>query len=429
MEWIPRRGALDALALLVVFSGSVLAQQPASQQRGRMKDVLRSVSQEIRKSFYDPGMRGLDWEGLTNEAREKIERAQSTSEMLTAIFALVDKLKDSHTVFLPPDRPVKPLFGFEAQAFGEEVRISRLKEGGRADRAGLLPGDRILSINGYAVDRGSIDLAMLFWRVLRPVAVMEIDFVRGTDSPRKVRVEAEIKQKALITDLTSVETVYALIREAERHKETFLYSVDADGVAYLGLPSFSVDTDFLGRVVGKVKRSRATVVDLRGNLGGARDSVVHFTGYFCDKPDTIAEVVGRSKTEPLTVKPRSPRLPGPLVVLVDSQSASAAEVFARHVQRTGRGVVIGDRTAGRATLAQIVSMSHGVDTVMFYGVEVAVGRIVFPGNEELEGRGVTPNGNCVPTSEDQRKGRDPCLKLAMSEARKALGVSETSGNP
>jgi C-terminal processing protease CtpA/Prc len=223
--------------------------------------------------------------------------------------------------------------------------------------------------------------------------------------------------------------VYALVREAERQKETFLYNVDGDGVAYLGLPSFSVDPDFLGRVVGKVKRSRATVVDLRGNLGGARDSVVHFTGYFSDKADTIAEVVGRSKTEPLAVKPRQPRLTGPLVVLVDSQSASASEVFARHVQRTGRGVVIGDRTAGRATLAQFVSMSHGVDTVMFYGVEVAVGRIVFPGNEELEGRGVTPNGSCVPTSEDQREGRDPCLGLAMSEARKALGVSETSGNP
>ncbi len=429
MKWIQWQRWLRVLGLLSVSAGSVLAQQPVGQQRGRMKDVLRNVSQEIRKSFYDPGMRGLDWEGLTNEARAKIDKAQSTSDMLTAIFALVDKLQDSHTVFLPPDRPVKVLFGFEAQAFGEEVRISHLKEGGRADRAGLLPGDRILSINGYGVDRASIDLAMLFWRVLRPVAVMEIDFVRGTDSPRKVRVEAEVKQKALITDLTSVETVYALVREAERHKETFLYNVDADGIAYLGLPSFSVDPDFLGRVVGKVKRSRATVVDLRGNLGGAKDSVVHFTGYFSDKPDTIAEVVGRSKTEPLAVKPRQPRLTGPLVVLVDSQSASASEVFARHVQRTGRGVVIGDRTAGRATLAQFVSMSHGVDTVMFYGVEVAVGRIVFPGNEELEGRGVTPNANCVPTSEDQREGRDPCLELAMSEARKALTPSATSGNP
>ena len=88
MKWIQWQRWLMFLGLLSVSAGSVLAQQPVGQQRGRMKDVLRNVSQEIRKSFYDPGMRGLDWEGLTNEAREKIDKAQSTSEMLTAIFAL-----------------------------------------------------------------------------------------------------------------------------------------------------------------------------------------------------------------------------------------------------------------------------------------------------------------------------------------------------
>ena len=414
--------SLGVLVLVVLSAGAVQAQQPPGQQRGRMKDVLREVSQEIRKSFFDPGMRGLDWDGLTNEARERIDRAHSTSEMITAIFALVEKLKDSHTVFLPPSRPVEALFGLEAQAFGDEVRISKVKEGSRAEKAGLMLGDRIVSINEFTVDRGSIDLAMLYWRALQPVAAMDIELVRGTESPRRIRVMAEIKQKSVITDLTKLENVYTLIREAENEKETFLYNVDGDGIAFLALPSFSVEADFLGRVVGKVKKSRAAVVDLRGNLGGIKDTMVYFTGYFCEKPDTIADVIGRSKTEPMTVKPRSPHFTGPLVVLVDSHSASASEIFARHVQRTGRGVVIGDRTAGRANVAQVFSKSHGVDTVMFYGVEVAVGRIVFPGNEELEGRGVLPNVACVPTSDDQREGRDPCLKLAMDEARKALGL-------
>ncbi|HSB61895.1 MAG TPA: S41 family peptidase, partial [Vicinamibacteria bacterium] len=278
-------------------------------------------------------------------------------------------------------------------------------------------------------DRGSLDLAVLYWRALRPLLVLQIEIARGSEPPRSVRVEAEVKKTRPLTDLTEESSVYTLIREAEKQKETFYYHVDDDGIGYAELPSFVADTSFLSGLMGKLKSARATIVDLRGNLGGSRDGLVHFTGFFAEKPEVVAEVVQRKKTEPLAVKPRQPRLSGPLFVLVDSRSASAAEVFARHVQRTGRGKVIGDRTAGRVTLAKFVGMQHGVDTAIFYGVEVAVGRIVFPGNEELEKRGVTPDHLCIPTADDQREGRDPCMRLAIGEARKALALPAGGETP
>ncbi len=105
---------------------------------------------------------------------------------------------------------------------------------------------------------------------------------------------------------------------------------------------------------------------------------------------------------------------------MDAESASAAEVFARHFQRTGRAVLIGDQTSGRVTVSETYGHSVGIDIVVVYGTQVAVARLVFPDGEELEGRGVTPDISCLPSVEDLRQERDPCLNRAYQLARESL---------
>jgi len=78
-----------------------------------MKDILSVVSKEIEKNYFDSQLKGLDWKGLTAQAKEKIEKAGTVSDMVTAIFALVDKLQDSHTIFSTGTRGDQ--FGFNAR--------------------------------------------------------------------------------------------------------------------------------------------------------------------------------------------------------------------------------------------------------------------------------------------------------------------------
>src|SRR6266404_5383875 len=106
-------------------------------ERGRMKNILHMVSNDIEKNFYDASMKGLDWKAQVNDAEGKIDKAQSPGEMITAIFALVNKLNDSHTMFLPPGRVSKPKFGFNAKPFGKEVMIYEITKKGAAEKAGL----------------------------------------------------------------------------------------------------------------------------------------------------------------------------------------------------------------------------------------------------------------------------------------------------
>ena len=384
---------------------------------------MKNISKTIEKEYYDPKLRGLDWDALTEQTLANIRNANSASEMFTALYALVNSFQDSHTVFMPPGRAVRHLFGFEVKAYGSDIRVYEVDEEGAAYAAGLRRGDRVLGINGFRADRQTIDLMMLFFRRLLPVMVMEITYDREGGEPQTVRIEGVEEREALITDLTKIDNIYWLIRENQSAREPFHTKVFDDDIGYLELPYFTRDERFVHSLVKKVRDTRATIIDLRGNHGGAVTALEYFAGFFEPEETQIAILQGRKKDKPIEVKPQKPQvIDRPMVILVDSQSASAAEIFAYHFQSTGRAVVVGDRSSGQVTAARLFEQNVGGDVVVTYWLQVTTSRVVFPRGEELEGVGVEPDHLCIPGESDLRDGNDPCLDLAIELAKEKAGV-------
>jgi carboxyl-terminal processing protease len=420
--------------LIGLASVPALSQQQkvGSLERSRMLAILDAVVHTVEKNFYDPKLRGTDWKGLVAQAHHTIETADTNGQMLTAIFSLLYNLQDSHTMFVPPGLVNKPIFGFEAKPFGDAIRIYELKKDSPAAAAGLQLGDRILGVNRFNAERGSFDLMMLYYRALQPVAEMQIVYVRGSEPPKTVNVKAKIKTGHAVVDLLAAGggELWDLIREAEskeKEEKKNEYQHYPDGVGYIRLPAFYGTEDGTMRdLAGKVRDDRAFIVDLRDNHGGSIDALKLFSGFFENEPRVIAQMAKRDKDEPIEVKPQKPALLGPMVILIDSESMSAAEIFARHFQRTGRARIVGDRSAGRVSAARYFPQEEGIDRTIFYGVTVAVGRVVFEGGEELEKKGVTPDDFCVPSEQDLREKRDPCLEEALGLARQKLRTQNAS---
>src|SRR5690242_5279340 len=390
------------LCVLLIFSSAAALAQVSRLERERMHFILNVVSKDVEKHFYDPNLRGLDWKALTQQAHQRIDQATTNGAMVTAIYSLVDKLQDSHTVFLAPSRATRPLFGFEAKAFGDDIRIYDLNPKGAAAAAGVREGDRILQINGHTAEPNSFNLMMLYYRLLNPAPQMQVVYQRGTDPPQTTIIQPKVKKEPIVRDLTNDLDLWALIREYEGNLE--YHVVEHDGVGYMEVPAFEGESLPMPHQFQALK---AAVIDLRGNLGGSQDSLAELAGHFVDSTANLADVVTRKKTEPISIKPQKPRFVVPMVVLVDSSSASAAEMFARYFQLSGRAVVIGDQTSGRVNSARFFSEQIGTDTVVPFGVEVSVGHVLFPGGEELEKHGVKPDVVCLPASDDLREHRDP----------------------
>jgi C-terminal processing protease CtpA/Prc len=391
------------------------------QERGRMKEIAKQVSKEIEKNYYDPTMKGLDWNALLEQTKDRIDKANTVGEMMTSIFVMVDKLKDSHTFFMPPERNVSYKYGFKAKPFAQEVRVYDIKKSGAAERAGLKLGDRILSVNNYPADRNSFDQMMLFMRGLRPVAAMDLNVQTDSDAPRMVHLVPDIKKSSIVEDWVNRDSdIWNLINDEISETEIFHTGMNDGDIGYIEVKEFTSNSSFLDGLADKIKGSKAVILDMRDNPGGAQDTLKSFSGLFEPEQTEMAKIVLRNKTETLTIKPRKPNFSGPLYILIDSHSGSAAEAFARHFQLTKRATVIGDHSPGRLNTARIFSEQYGGDRIVPYAIEISVGRFVFPDGSELERVGVAPDINCVPTGKNLREEHDACYSLAVSEARKAL---------
>jgi C-terminal processing protease CtpA/Prc len=250
--------------------------------------------------------------------------------------------------------------------------------------------------------------------VLDPRVELDVE-VAQNGSIRVVKVPATAVPQPPQYFFTFIETGH----DREEHERFYDFKNYNDGIQYLKLRTFSMPSTEIVGMMRPLKDAKAMILDLRGNGGGRLSTTVDLVGQFVREPFEIATSVSRKRSEPIRVKPLSPRIICRLYVLLDSASASASEIFARSMQIHKRAIVIGDRSSGRVNSAHFFWEPIGSWEGVEFGIEIAVSRVVMENGEELENRGVTPDEFCVPNPEDLRTERDPCLDRALAMARAA----------
>lgn len=416
---------LAAISLITVVTTANAMGSSMRFDRYRALDILDSVSRVITKHYYDPTeLRKMHWKALKAQEQHKIDRADNNGQMLAIISSFVDRLDDSHTFFIPPSYVDSVKFGFEAEPVGKRILVYKVKKNSPAQRAGLKPGDRIIAVNGFRAVRPTFDNMMLYFKILRPVTRMGLLVDYGSAPPQKITVNAKVIRKSKLNNLTNPNSDYILTQIETSHKAVAIYKPLKDDIAYVRWRMFADNPRPLEETLKRARKARAIILDLRRNPGGAVDTLETMAGYFVQKRVDMAMVEGRKKSRPIKVTPSHPYFNQPLFILVDSESSSAAEIFARYFQETHRATIIGDQTSGRVAEAQIFPETQGLDVVVIFGVEVDVGHILFSNGEDLEHRGVTPNRLCLPAPADLRAHRDPALNLAIRLAKKAIKLPQ-----
>jgi C-terminal processing protease CtpA/Prc len=412
------------IVVLVSLLSAALAGKPGDRWRSRNLEIVNEVARLVQENYYDPQLKGIAWKSALQQARDRINNAENEGQMAAAIVGLLARLEDSHTYYLRPYRLEPVILGFRAKMFGDQARIYDIMPGGPAEQAGLKLGDRILGIQDFAVNRNIFDMEFRYFAFVDPVADLKLTVSRSGDPPKTYIVHG--KQPATSSkDFVKLYEDYN--RKEDKEEENIKAKLDADGVAYLRFPSFSISPSAANSMVGSVRGAKALVLDLRDNGGGYETTMKEMAGRFVAEPGLMVTGFSRRKREEIMVKPHDP-LPIPLVVLIDSHSASASEVFARFMQLKKRAVVIGDRSAGKVHRANMFFGVGGIVYMIPFGVAITVSRAVMPDGVELEDHGVVPDQMCIPSEDDLRSGKDPCLEKAKALARDALmGAAVNSG--
>ncbi len=429
---MPHRSVL-VLAVTLVLLPNLRAQTASAAQpttgaiskvdRERALGILEGVSKGIQSLYYDPKMNGVDWNAVLSNARAKIAGSKSLNEALTQIAVAVDALHDSHTTFEPPARPYHLDFGFEYQMVWSLCFVTRVRPGSDAEAKGLKPGGQILTINGTAPTRQTLRSIEYLDYVLNPRPEMQLEVQYPTGDKQKIEIKAKMTMSSNLVYRPGAGVWYDVIRESENYEHRMRMQLAEFGqVGVLKFPEFFYSADKIFDLGGKIRKHKALIVDLRGNPGGSVDTLNYFTGMFFDHDVKLFNKVQRKKTSPEVAKSERPiYFPGKLIVLVDSGSASAAEIFARVIQLEKRGTVIGDRTSGSVMEAtDYYFASSGVD----YGAEVTVANLIMADGNSLEHRGVTPDEIAFPQPLDLASGRDPVLSRAAQEVGVTLSPED-----
>src|ERR1051326_8699624 len=115
------RWACSTLLIFALSNLNLPAAQDIEFERNLAREMLSTTSKQLQEHFYDRELRELHWMDMTEKARVMIENASAPAEMLAAIYSLVNRLNDSHTIFLPPPRTLPRHFGFDALGLADEV--------------------------------------------------------------------------------------------------------------------------------------------------------------------------------------------------------------------------------------------------------------------------------------------------------------------
>lgn len=223
------------------------------------------------------------------------------------------------------------------------IQVITVMDGYSAQRAGIVPGDRILEVDGVKVTDK------------KPEEVRAL--TRGEPGTEvRILIQREGEQKPM---------TFVLIREEIQLKNVTYADFVEKGIAYIRLERFSRKAGDEVRLAIKELKAKGEItgliLDLRGNPGGLLDAAVDVVSKFVPKGSLIVTTKGRRPdTEKQYVSTEEPLLPEtPLVVLTDRASASASEIVAGAIQDLDRGLVLGTRTFGKGLVQTILPLNYG----------------------------------------------------------------------
>ena len=309
----------------------------------------------IEHQFYRPA--ALDYRAMT----------------YGAVRGMLASLGDPHTTFLEPaeqhldaDRYKGEFGGIGALIAVRSGRptLTALGDQSPAAQAGLQVGDAISVVDG------------------RQVAGLDLDAIDAL-------LRGEVGSKVELTiEREQSETLSFTLARARIEVPSVAWQVLDGDIGYVQVTYFSERTSAeLASALRLLQRRdvRALALDLRGNGGGLVDSALGVLRYFLDYGVVLREVSAGGAEKRYTLPTERQSVNWPLAVLVDSGTASAAEIVAAAVQDRGRGKLIGERTFGKGSVQAVLTLADGSS------VHVTTAHWLSPDGHPIDGLGVEPD--------------------------------------
>jgi carboxyl-terminal processing protease len=342
-----------------------------NRELDRSSEYVREVLKIVNENYVDPDASGYD-------ALARL-----------SIHGMVDSL-DPHSEYLESkdNQELEEDLDGEYGGIGIEVEMRKgafavvsAMAGSPGERAGILAGDEIVSIDGTKLERGL------------PMDAV-VNRLRG-----KARTHVRME---LVRPAGGLRLNLDLVREVIKILSVRGARVIDGTIGYIWIRDFSEHTgeqfdDALNQLLKKGIDS--LVIDLRNNPGGLLDAAVEVAEPFFKKGELIVYTQGRRAVDRdnyLSETEGDP-LKMAVAVLINADTASAAEIVAGALKDTGRAVIVGERSFGKGSVQSIFKLKNGE------GLRLTTAHYFTPSGVKIHGQGISPQVEVVMTAEEDRK--------------------------
>ena len=418
------RAAVLALALVWAAPAGGADRRTPEQQRLNIES-FEHVWSTVRDKHWDPKLGGLDWQGVHDELRPRLERAATMEQAREAMEDMLSRLKQTHFDIVPAAVYEEMDGGGKGEGrTGIEVRVVEgralvvsTEPDSPAAKSGVKPGWEIERVDGKPLDPGLRKIDRNFRDSTLHDLMLEQAVLTRLAGSEGSRVKVSLREAQGRN--TTIEMERARPRGAEfsfGNLPPLYFWVEArkarPDVGYIRFNLFFAPETLNKAVENAVKdcaTCRGFVVDLRGNLGGIGGLAPGVAGWFLDTPGLrLGDMLLRTTKLKFVVFPRPTVFRGPLAILVDGCSASTSEIFAGGMQDLKRAHVFGMRSAGAALPSMFERLPNGD------GFQYAIANYISEGGKQLEGAGVIPDEIAGPSRRELLEGRDPALDRALA---------------
>lgn len=413
-------GLLFLLTSLVIQSHAA----PASTSRQAWQESFDKVWRTVRDKHFDTNYAGVDWNQARVTYTKRLEGIENEADLYALLGAMLGELKQTHFGIVPPD--VLPSSGDHSQSEGDpgfqftliagEAVVTRVLKGTSAWKAGVKNGWVVESVEGQPIDR----LLEPLNRSPMSHALKPLYRHRLIESKLEGKLESAVK--VVFSNGAGKRREWVLERSARNQERSqamghfppqpteFEHRKLRGNVAYIRFNIFVISQmEKIRKAIRASLGDRGMIIDLRGNPGGVAGMAMGMGGLLLPQEASLGTMRMRSGHIHFAVFPQEKRFLGPLVILVDQQSASTSEIFAAGLQDLKRARIVGMPTAGAA----LPSMFEKLPTGALF--QYAFGDFRTPKGTLVEGRGVLPDVRIEGRREDWLRGRDTQLEAALEE--------------
>lgn len=291
-----------------------------------------------------------------------------------AIRGMIDIIDDPQVRFYDPDELEEFLLDTRGSYGGVGIRIIEADEDivvfeafpdSPAERSGIVAGDRILEADGHQLIGEGLDRA--------------VELLRG---PSDTTVDIKVRRPG------AEDPIEMTVRREEIQITTVTRERLEGNVGYIDVTNFDSNTadEFLERLkqLEQEGLEQGLILDLRNNPGGLVDQVVEIAGEIVPEGE-IVRLVGRDGEVRNVYKSSAPGKPYPIVVLINEESASAAELLAGALQDRDAALLVGQATFGKASVQQLERLP-GENAIM-----LTVANYFTPSGHNIDKHGITPD--------------------------------------